>query len=36
LLDSRTYNAAGDVLTHTLNPGSNAIAETFSYNNRLR
>jgi hypothetical protein len=36
LMDSITFNAAGGVLTQTLNPGSNSIAETFTYNNRLQ
>jgi RHS repeat-associated protein len=31
-----TFNAAGELLTRTLNPGTNAISESFSYNNRLQ
>ena len=36
LLNSIAFNAAGGVTGQTLNPGSNAIAETFTYNNRLQ
>jgi RHS repeat-associated protein len=31
-----TFNAAGGLLTRTLNPGTNGISESFSYNNRLQ
>jgi RHS repeat-associated protein len=36
LANGMTYNAAGETLTRTLNPGANAIAETFQYNSRLQ
>jgi RHS repeat-associated protein len=36
LLNSITFNAAGGVLTQTINPGSNAINQSFTYNNRLQ
>jgi hypothetical protein len=31
-----TFNAAGELLTRTLNPGTNGISESFSYSNRLQ
>jgi hypothetical protein len=31
-----TFNAAGELLTRTLNPGANAIQQNFGYNNRLQ
>lgn len=36
LLDSIAFNAAGGVTSETLNPGSSAITESFTYNNRLQ
>src|ERR1043165_6342475 len=35
LADTMTFNAAGATLTRTLNPGANALTETFSYNSRM-
>ena len=35
LANSMTFNAAGGLLTRTLNPGSNAVTEAFTYNNRF-
>src|SRR5262249_19287554 len=31
IANDMTFNAAGETLTRTLNPGSNAIVETFAY-----
>ena len=36
LANSMTFNAAGGLLTRTLNPGSNAVTEAFTYNNRFQ
>jgi hypothetical protein len=30
------FNATGELLTRTLNPGTSAVEETLSYNNRLQ
>jgi hypothetical protein len=31
-----TFNAAGELLTRTLNAGANAIQETSTYNSRMQ
>src|SRR5206468_7683229 len=36
LANGLTFNAAGETLARTLNPGSNAITENFQYNSRLQ
>jgi len=35
IADGMTFNAAGRLLTRTLNPGTTGLAENFTYNNRM-
>src|SRR5438034_8095339 len=36
IANGMTFNAAGELLTRTLNPGTNPLAETFGYNSRMQ